>query len=79
MINNSALSKYIGFATSFGLTMAITVYFLFKGGQWLDAKLGTAPTFMFLGVILGVAAVFKRLLTDLKTLDNMDKSEEDPK
>jgi len=78
MAKISATGKYLGFATSFGLTMAITVYFLFKGGQWLDVRLGTTPIFMFLGVILGVAAVFKRLLTDLKTLDKMDKSEEDP-
>ena len=66
---NSPAFKYINFGISFGITIAITVYVLFLGGRWLDDRLGTAPLFMFLGVVIGVAAVFKRLITDLKTLD----------
>lgn len=58
--------KYIGLALSFGLTMAITVYLLYLGGMWLDNRLGTYPIFMFLGVILAIASVFKRLYTELK-------------
>jgi len=71
-------NKYIGFAVSFGITMAITVYILYKGGQWLDAKLGTAPVFTMLGVLMGVAAVFKRLIADLKVMEKMDKFHDDP-
>lgn len=77
MVKLGGTNKYLGFAVSFGLTMAITIYLLLKGGQWLDAKLGTAPVFMFLGVILGIGAVFKRLFTDLRTLAAFDKDEED--
>ncbi|MCR4440671.1 MAG: AtpZ/AtpI family protein [Peptococcaceae bacterium] len=61
--------KYINFGLSFGLTMAITVYLLYQGGKWLDNRLGTAPVFMFVGIILAVATVFKRLLAELKTLE----------
>ena len=66
---NSPAFKYINFGISFGITMAITVYVLYLGGKWLDNRLGTAPLFMFLGIVMAVAAVFKRLVADLKTLD----------
>lgn len=70
--------KYINFGLSFGLTMAITVYLLYQGGKWLDNRLGTSPVFMFVGILLAVAAVFKRLLADLKTLEGPpgDREEE---
>ncbi len=69
--------KYINFGLSFGVTMAITLYVLYKGGGWLDQRLGTSPVFMMIGIILAVAAVFKRMITDLKTLDK--EAEEDKK
>ncbi len=62
--------KYLNFAISFGLTMAITVYLLFQGGRWLDNRLNTAPVFMLLGILLAIATVFKRLFVELKTLDD---------
>lgn len=74
---SNASSRYIGFAMSFGLTMAITVYFLYKGGQWLDNRLGTAPAFMAVGVLLAVVTVFKRLITELRTMERMEKDDED--
>lgn len=73
----SGSNQYLGFAVSFGLTMAITVFMLFKGGQWLDARLGTEPLFMILGVLLGVAAVFKRLLADLKLMERSGRNDDD--
>jgi F0F1-type ATP synthase assembly protein I len=68
-------SKYFGFALSFGLTMALTVYLLFKGGQWLDNKLGTEPLFMMLGVLLAIGAVFKNLFAELKILERLEKKD----
>lgn len=68
--------KYINFAVSFGLTLAITVFAMYKGGTWLDERLGTAPVFMMAGVLLAIATVFKRILIDIKTLDN-DSSKDD--
>jgi len=57
--------------------MAITIYLLFMGGRWVDTKLGTEPLFMLIGVLLGVAAVFKRLLADLKLMEKMDQNRDD--
>lgn len=59
------VKKNLGLAISFGLTMAISVYLLYLGGKWLDERLGTYPLFMFIGVVLAIASVFKRLYTDL--------------
>jgi len=69
--------KYLNFAISFGLTMAITVYLLFQGGKWLDNRLNTAPVFMLLGILLAIATVFKRLFVELKTLDDNSRNDDD--
>jgi len=72
---NSPAFKYINFGISFGLTLAITVYLLYRGGIWLDNKLGTAPVFMFCGILLAIASVFRRLIADLRTLDKKPDDE----
>ena len=72
----SPISKYINFGLSFGLTMAITLYLLYQGGKWLDNRLGSAPVFMFIGIVLAIAAVFKRLFAEIKMLDK-DLSQND--
>ncbi|PKM90132.1 MAG: hypothetical protein CVU87_03260 [Firmicutes bacterium HGW-Firmicutes-12] len=61
--------KYINFGLSFGLTMAITVYLLYQGGQWLDNRFDSAPVFMIIGIMLAIAAVFKRLFAEVKMMD----------
>ncbi|MDD2400952.1 MAG: AtpZ/AtpI family protein [Clostridia bacterium] len=61
--------KYVNFALSFGLTLVIVTYLLFKGGMWLDQKLGTEPFFMAVGVGLAIITVFRRLVKDIKTFD----------
>ncbi|MHB8157024.1 MAG: AtpZ/AtpI family protein [Desulfocucumaceae bacterium] len=66
---SSPVQKYINFGLSFGLTMAITVYLLYQGGAWLDNRFNTAPVFMFIGILLAIAAVFKRLFAEVKMLD----------
>ncbi len=69
--------KYINFGISFGLTMAITMYLLYRGGQWLDARLGTYPVFMMIGILLAVGAVFKRLMADLKIMNQEDRKDDE--
>lgn len=49
--------------------MAITVYLLYHGGKWLDIRFGTAPLFSFIGILLAIAAVFKRLFTDIRMME----------
>ncbi|MDX9871694.1 MAG: AtpZ/AtpI family protein [Clostridia bacterium] len=73
--------KYINFGLSFGLTMAITVYLLYQGGKWLDTRLNSAPWFMLLGIVLAIAAVFKRLFAEIKMLErelSQNENEETP-
>ena len=65
--------KYLNFAVSFGLTLAITIYLLFKGGTWLDQRLGTEPVFMIIGVFLAVATVFRQLIKEMKNFDESQK------
>lgn len=77
----SPVYKYINFGLSFGLTMAITVYLLYQGGKWLDNRFDSAPLFMFIGIVLAIAAVFKRLFADVKMMDrdlSKNADEEDP-
>lgn len=62
--------KYLNFGVSFGLAMGIAIYLLYLGGSWLDARLGTTPLFMVLGILLAIVTVFKRLISDIKKLSN---------
>jgi len=66
--NNGAL-KYVHFGLSFGTTMAVSIYFGFKGGIWLDNYLHTEPLFLIVGTLLGISVTFKNLLDNLKRLD----------
>lgn len=58
--------EYFNFALSFGLTLAITLYLLYKGGAWLDQRLGTSPLFTAVGVFLALATVFRQLINEFK-------------
>jgi F0F1-type ATP synthase assembly protein I len=69
--------KYLNFAVSFGLTLAITIYLLFKGGMWLDQRLGTEPVFMMLGIFLAVATVFRQLIRELKNFEQSQKPDKE--
>ncbi|MFZ5943926.1 MAG: AtpZ/AtpI family protein [Bacillota bacterium] len=61
--------RYVHFGLSFGITMAVSIYFGFKGGMWLDNYFNTQPLFMLIGILLGVGVTFKSLLDNLKRLD----------
>jgi F0F1-type ATP synthase assembly protein I len=71
--------KYLNFALSFGLTLLITLYFLYKGGVWLDQRLGTDPLFMILGVFLALATVFRQLITEVTESKQKSKQDEQKK
>ena len=62
-------SRYFGLALNFGTTLAVSVLLLLLGGRWLDAKLGTTPWLMIVGVLLGIAASFKTLFDQLGELE----------
>ncbi|MGI6145091.1 MAG: AtpZ/AtpI family protein [Clostridia bacterium] len=68
--------EYLNFGLSFGLTLVITLYLLYKGGAWLDQRLGTYPVFMALGIILALATVFRQLIGEIKELGQKDDQDE---
>ncbi|MFZ7102112.1 MAG: AtpZ/AtpI family protein [Peptococcaceae bacterium] len=61
--------KYVHFGLSFGMTMAVSIYFGFKGGMWLDNYLNSQPFFMFIGTLLGIGVSFKSLMDNLKRIE----------
>lgn len=65
-------ARYANFAISFGITMAISIFLGYFGGDWLDRQLGTRPVFLVVGILLGVALSFKMLLTELTSLQKME-------
>ncbi|KKM10843.1 hypothetical protein SY88_11960 [Clostridiales bacterium PH28_bin88] len=66
-------ARYANFAFSFGVTMAASLFLGYYGGNWLDTKLGTSPLLMVVGLLLGVAASFYSLFTELKMLQVTSK------
>jgi F0F1-type ATP synthase assembly protein I len=47
-------SAFAGFGIQFVVALLLFLYL----GKWVDAKLGTAPLFLVLGVFLGAGAAF---------------------
>jgi len=67
--------KYLNFGLSFGLTLAVALYLLYKGGAWLDQRLGTEPLFTALGVVLALATVFRQIVGEICELGQKDDQE----
>lgn len=42
-------------------------------GWWVDGKLGTSPTFLLIGIVLGFAAFFVRLWRLRSLMDGSDE------
>ncbi|MGI6587917.1 MAG: AtpZ/AtpI family protein [Peptococcia bacterium] len=72
-VKKNNVFKYLNYAISFGLTLVITVYVLYKGGIWLDQRLGTSPIFMILGVFLALVAIFWQLIEEIQGLEKQAK------
>jgi ATP synthase protein I len=47
---------------SVGIEFSLSTIVGLLGGRWLDAKLGSAPWLMIVGLLLGVVAGFRSLL-----------------
>lgn len=50
---------------SHGITMAVTLYIAYRGGEWLDKRFGTSPWLMVVTVLLVVAANLRMLVKDV--------------
>lgn len=55
----------LNLAFSFGVASLLALYLGYVFGRWVDRILGTEPFGMFVGVLLGVGASFKMLITDV--------------
>ena len=55
----------LNLAFSFGVASILSMYLGYLFGRWVDRLLGTDPFGMFIGVLLGVGASFKMLITDI--------------
>ena len=62
-------AAYLGLGLQFGLAI---ILFMFVG-KWLDARLGTSPWLLILGVFVGAAggfySIYRRLMEDQKRED----------
>ncbi len=59
-----------------GLEMGLAVALGYLGGAWLDGKLGTAPIFGLVGLLLGVGAAGKALWdTARKAMKDQEEEE----
>jgi hypothetical protein len=64
--------KLFNVVTSFGASMAISVFLAYTAGNWLDARFGTGHTLMLALVIMAVVASIRVLIKDL---DNTFKND----
>ncbi|MBF6613910.1 MAG: AtpZ/AtpI family protein [Chloroflexi bacterium] len=63
-MQDNGLGKALALAAQLGFSVALPMVVFIGGGVWLDARLGTRPWLLFLGVILGVlsaAAAFYQI------------------
>ena len=58
-------------ASSVGIEMGLSVLIGLAFGWWLDGQTGTAPLFMILFLLFGVAAGFKGVFREIKKADRI--------
>ena len=62
------IARYANLAFSFGVTLIAAVLLGLYGGCWVDRRLGTFPSFMLIGIFLGVGIGFYNLWSELTTM-----------
>lgn len=71
-------AKYANFALSFGITMAISLFFGYYAGSQLDKKLGTEPWLLVLGILAGTGLAFYSLFKEIQALEKGNKKNRKP-
>lgn len=61
-------SKYASLGISLVLTTAVYLFLGYRAGIWLDARWETAPTFMVVGIVLGMVLSVVSLVKELLVL-----------
>ena len=65
------LFRTLGYLSTVGLTMALSIGIGAVVGNWLDNKLGTDPWLFFVFLGFGIAAAFRNLHRMYKKLQDM--------
>ncbi len=53
--------KALGYVSTIGIAMALSIALGVLIGHYIDKKFGTQPWFFFIGLGLGIAAAFRNL------------------
>ena len=53
--------RNLGSVSTMGFSMVFSIIIGILFGRWLDGKLGTAPWFFFIFMLLGIAAGFRNM------------------
>ena len=64
-------------ASAVGIAFAVAIVIGLALGLWLDKKFDTAPWFLLVGLVVGIAAGFKNLFTVSARLENRAKARRD--
>lgn len=64
--------KTLGYVSSIGIAMAISIVLGAFIGYYIDQWLGTQPVFTLVFLALGIAAAFKNLYTLYKKMKEME-------
>lgn len=62
--------KTLGYLSTVGLAMALSIAIGALVGYYIDNKFGTDPWFSFIGLALGIAAAFRNLYMLYKKAKN---------
>lgn len=63
--NSVKNSNLFALAFNFGWNLLVSIAVLGFLGRWLDAKLGTDPWLLIVGILLGIAVGFKGLFVQI--------------
>lgn len=58
--------RELTYYSSLGLSVALSIFIGLFFGIWLDSKIGVAPWFTFIFMILGIAAGFRNIALAIK-------------
>jgi ATP synthase protein I len=51
----------LGFYSSLGFSVALSIFIGLALGIFIDRRFGTGPWFLFIGLILGIAAAYRNI------------------
>lgn len=71
-------AQYGSVGISWVMVSLVYVYLGYRGGGWLDERLGTAPVFMLLGLVTGVLLSVISLINQLLHIEKQLKGRKAP-